>query len=87
MAGERHYVQACERAATVMQSLASLRLTPSPDNYRIWYAHHAAEDPSLSRVLKELLDSGEPIDDKRCAELYERFFVRVAEERTLLRAG
>jgi diguanylate cyclase len=87
MASERHYAQPCERAVTVLQSLATLRLTPSPENYRIWYAHHAGEDPSLSRVLRELLDGGEPIDDARCAELYERFFVRVAEERTLLRAG
>ena len=32
-------------------------------------------------------DEGETLDEGRCAELYERFFVRVAEERALLTAG
>ena len=34
-----------------------------------------------------LQDSGEAIDEAHCAEIYERFFVRAAEERALLRAG
>ena len=64
-----------------------LALTPTPENYRIWYVHLAGEDPALSQALAALLASGERIDEAHCGELYERFFVRVAEERTLLRAG
>ena len=87
MASERQYLQACERAAAVLQALATMALTPTPENYRIWYVHLAGEDPALSLALAALLASGERITEAQCGELYERFFVRVAEERTLLRAG
>ena len=71
----------------MLQALATLELTPTPENYRIWYVHLAGEDPALSQALAALLESGERITEAHCGELYERFFVRVAEERTLLRAG
>jgi diguanylate cyclase len=87
MASERVYEEARQRAELVLAALERHRLAASPENYRIWYVHLAGEDPALSRALRVLLESGEPIDELRCAELYERFLVRAAEERTLLRAG
>ena len=87
MASERHYVQACERAEAVLAALTALRLAPTPENYRLWYVHLAGEDAALSRALNQLLDAGEVLDESRCAELYERYFIRVAEERALLTAG
>ena len=87
MASERHYVQACERAEAVLAALTALRLAPTPENYRLWYVHLAGEDAALSRAINQLLDAGEVLDESRCAELYERYFIRVAEERALLTAG
>ena len=87
MTSERSYREACERAASVIQDLAKLGLSPTPDNFRIWYVHLAGEDPALSRALSQMMTAGEPLDDVRCADLYERFFVRAAEERALLVAG
>ena len=74
-------------AEQVLQMLAAHRLAASPENYRIWYMHLAGDDPALSRAIRTLIENNEPIDEARCAELYERFLVRAAEERTLLRAG
>jgi diguanylate cyclase len=87
MASERQYLQACERADAVLRELAALRLAPSPENYRIWYIHLAGEDAALSRALRQIQEAGEPLDEARCAELYERFFIRAAEERAVLLAG
>src|SRR6478736_4963325 len=87
MASEQRYEQACAVAEAVLAALAAYRLLPTPENYRIWHVHLCGEDPALSRMLRSLQDSGEPIDEARCAEIYERFFVRAAEERALLRAG
>jgi diguanylate cyclase len=87
MVGERHYVQACGRADAVLSALAQLRLAPTPENFRIWYVHVGGEDAALSRALDQMQAAGDPPDETRCAELYERFFVRVAEERALLAAG
>ena len=80
-------MQACERADAVLRELAALRLAPSPENYRIWYVHLAGEDAALSRALRQIQEAGEPLDEARCAELYERFFIRAAEERAVLLAG
>jgi diguanylate cyclase len=87
MTSDREHEQAYERAQQVLLELARLGLRPSPENYRIWYVHLSGENAALSRMLEILLDSHDPIDEARCAELYERFFVRAAEERSLLRAG
>ena len=87
MTDARTYAEARGRAEQVLRELAAHRLTASPENYRIWYVHLAGEDPALSRALRALVESGVSIDEARCAELYERFLVRAAEERSLLRAG
>lgn len=87
MASARHYEQACGLAEQVVAALAVYRLIPSPENYRIWYVHLSGDDPALSRALNRLLDDGGAIDDEHCADIYERFFIRAAEERALLRAG
>ena len=87
MADARSYDEVRERAERVLQALAAHRLPASPENFRIWYVHLAGEDPALSRTLRALIEQEGSVDDARCAELYERFLVRAAEERTLLRAG
>lgn len=68
MASERQYLQACERAAAVLQALATMALTPTPENYRIWYVHLAGEDPALSQALAALLASGGRITEAQCGE-------------------
>jgi diguanylate cyclase len=87
MAIERHYLQAIERASAVLAALAELRLAPTPETFRIWYVHLSGEDAALSRALERIRDSGEPLDESRCAELYDRFFVRAAEQQALFAAG
>ena len=87
MASERHYVEACERAQAVLAALVGLRLSPTPENFRIWFVHLSGEDAALSRAVVQIQQEGRTLDEGRWAELYERFFVRVAEERALLTAG
>lgn len=87
MTSERDYQRACRIGDEAMNALRELGLCPTPENYRIWYVHLAGENPALSRHLQQLLEAGTPIDETRCAEIYEQFFLRAAEERSLLRAG
>lgn len=83
----QQYEQARGLANQVVAALAAYGLIPSPENYRIWYVHLSGEDPALSRALSLLLDGSGTIDEERCADIYERFFIRAAEERALLNAG
>jgi diguanylate cyclase len=87
MTREAAYEKACRYAEETMRELARLRLSPTPENYRVWFVHLAGELPPLSQAIRRLLAGPEPIDEARCAELYERFFLRSGEERDLLRAG
>ena len=70
-----------------MAELATRGLAPTPEHFRIWYVHLAGEDAALSRALHQVVHDGQPLDENRCTEIYERFFVRAAEERALLNAG
>jgi diguanylate cyclase len=87
MTSERAYQQACRWGEAALRELARFGLCPTPENYRLWYVHLAGGNPALSRALGQLLESGVPPDEGRCAELHERFFQRGAEERSLLHAG
>lgn len=87
MASEWRHDRICQRASAVLAMLAEHRLVPSPENYRLWFVHLSGEDAVLSRALDHLIQAGKPIDEGQCSSLYERFFVRAAEERALLHAG
>lgn len=87
MASERQHQVTCERAHAVLAELMALHLSPTPENFRIWYVHLAGQDAALSRALDQIRTAGERLDDSVCADLYERFFVRLDEERALLTAG
>ena len=77
------YLDSCARARAALAALDALRLAPTPENFRIWFVHLSGEDAALSRTLEQLQAAPEPVDEARCVDLYERFFVRVAEERAL----
>ena len=87
MASERQYHRACDLASAVLAELSARQLAPTPEHFRIWYVHLSGEDAALSRALSLATQDGETLDETRCADLYERFFVRAAEERALLAAG
>jgi diguanylate cyclase len=62
-------------------------LQPTPEAYKVWFSFLADANPDLTRLMRTALDRGEPFDDARCQELFERFFASVKEERQLQRAG
>lgn len=62
-------------------------LQPTPEAYRVWFSYLSDANPDLTRELRTILDRGEPIDDARCNELFERFFGTLREERQLQRTG
>ncbi len=80
-----------EEAKTLgKQALAMMEeygLQPTPDVYRVWYSYLADTNPDLTRIVRAAIDKGEPFDDARCRDLFERFFANAVEERQLQRAG
>jgi diguanylate cyclase len=65
--------------------LGELNIQPTPENYTIWYYDQVQANPDLSKTLRLIESQDRPIDEKICAQLYERFFgsdeqTRVIEE-------
>ncbi|HFD16338.1 MAG TPA: GGDEF domain-containing protein [Rhodospirillales bacterium] len=75
-------VQGCETSDTLSlgeQAMAAMRkhrISPTPENYLVWFTHFSGENPALSRMIRLLEENKDSFDGERCAELYQRFFVR-----------
>ncbi|MFO1071596.1 MAG: GGDEF domain-containing protein [Geminicoccaceae bacterium] len=87
MTSERTLQLTRARASEVLHALERSGVTPTPENYRVWYVHLSGELPALSARLRQIVEAGETLGETHFAELHERFFLRAAEERSLLRAG
>jgi diguanylate cyclase len=84
---DRRQEETRDIAARTLAALARHELQPTPEAYKVWFTFLADSNPDLTALMRGLLERGEPIDDARCQELFERFFGSVREERQLQRAG
>lgn len=48
-------------------------LTPTPENYKLWYIYYAGSDPDITHAINVLEQGNEDITDMLCAQLYNRF--------------
>lgn len=58
------------RAWTRMQELG---LSPTPENYELWFVYYSQAEPELCREIKALENQKSAITDERCYELYKKF--------------
>ena len=72
----------CGRAA--FDSVVQLGITPTPDNFAIWYEYHSGLNPELRHLIDVLLTKPAHCDDQTMAAIYRKFFVH-ARERDALR--
>ena len=61
-------------AQLALEQMSKLWITPNPDNFAVWFHHHAGTFPDLSRALDVLLENKQKFTAARCAEIFERFF-------------
>ncbi len=72
----------CGQAA--FDSVVRLGITPTPDNFAIWYEYHSGLNPELRHLIDVLLTKPAHCDDQTMAAIYRKFFVH-ARERDALR--
>lgn len=61
-------------AAEAIAKLDALGLSPTPENYTIWYNDLADCYPDLSKMLRLIEDQGRTIDEDVAAQVYSKFF-------------
>jgi diguanylate cyclase len=64
--------QADDLAAEAMRRMAKADMPANPHNFTIWYVYLSGRDPGFNEMLDHLLNSGQPIGEKRSARLYAR---------------
>ena len=75
----------CGRAA--FDSVVQLGITPTPDNFAIWYEDHSGLNPELRHLIDVLLSKPAHCDDQTMAAIYRKFFVHAGERDALREAS
>ena len=59
-------------AHDAIATMRDLRVSPTPENFRLWYHYHAGTCPALRGALSELVARGRPVDPAEMAALQAR---------------
>ena len=57
----------------LLQKMAAQPASFTPPTYTVWYEHLTGINPLLSKVLNQLLDSNEPVNNEVIQNLYDRY--------------
>lgn len=74
-------------ADRTFEKLAKERMTPTPENYALWYTYFAGYQPDLNRAIDQMEKNGQPFTPLRCEDLVKRFFRFDAEAHAVRSAG
>jgi diguanylate cyclase len=65
--------QAGEYAQLANSLMDDQEIAPHPNNYSVWYNYFSGAFPDLRRALDLLLNSDQPLTEKRNSEMFEKF--------------
>ena len=65
--------RAGEYLRLTLSSLAKHNLMANPVNYTVWYDAVSGKNNKLKRVLDQMVESGEPLNDQNVQALYQKF--------------
>src|SRR5215472_5141426 len=74
-------------ASQALALMAERQVTPTPDNFQLFYAYAAGDNPAASKVLGELIAAHRPLSPQVLSDLRERFFASVRLERAVQSIG
>jgi diguanylate cyclase len=68
------YERARGLAQTAMSLMVERNVSPTPENFQLFYAYAAGDNPSASKALGDLIAGRRPLPPEKLAELREQFF-------------
>ena len=74
-----------ERPREVLTEMGRLGISPSPENYHVWYHHLGGTSPALTRAINKSLQAGKVFTEDHIEELYERYVANEKESKALRR--
>jgi diguanylate cyclase len=71
-----------------MERIGELGLSPTPENYELWFVYYSCTDPELSEAVDAAAKEGnDNFTDETCYELYQEFLGGHREEKRVMQAG
>jgi len=77
----RHDPAECGRKA--FDSVVQFGITPTPDNFAIWYEYHSGLNPELRHLIDLLVSAPGRCDDPTMAAVHRKYFAHVREREAL----
>jgi diguanylate cyclase len=74
-------------AKTALAVMAERQVAPTPENYQLFYAYAAGENPSVARVIGDMVAGKRPFPPDVLDDLRQRFFPAVREEKAAENLG
>ena len=68
-------------AKAALALMAERGVAPTPENYELFYAHAAGDNPAVSRVVGDMVATQRPFTPAVLDDLRERFFTNTAEKK------
>jgi diguanylate cyclase len=59
-------------AHDAIATMRDLRVSPTPENFRLWYLYHAGTAPALRRELAQHIEQGRPLAESELAAIQAR---------------
>lgn len=72
---------------SALNMMTSYKVAPTPENYQLWYTHSSQSDLNLTKTLENVIAKKIPFDDALNKKLYESFFSREQEMKTVSETG
>ena len=68
-------------------SIVGLGISPTPDNFAIWFDYHSGLNPELSHIVDMLLAQPKRFDDRVMEAIHRKFFAHANEREALQQAS
>ncbi|HEX3673886.1 MAG TPA: diguanylate cyclase [Rhizomicrobium sp.] len=74
-------------AKTALAVMAERQVAPTPENYQLFYAYAAGENPAVARVIGDMVAGKRPFPPDVLDDLRQRFFPAAREEKATENLG
>lgn len=76
-----------EIAGKAIERMQSEGITPTPENYELWFVYYGNSNPEVVRAIDILESNKQPLTEERCRELYDRFLSKTRQSEAVRQAG
>lgn len=85
--GEKERELTAKISRQAFERIEKEKILPNPENYELWFAYYSRSLPEIVRVIDGIVESGQPVSDYICSELYNRFLSDLRNEQIVRNAG